>query len=203
MGTPAYLAPERLEGKEADTRSDIFALGLILAEMTTGKRSKNSENLPLALDRVISRCVELDPDERWQSARDLKWELESIAQASPTSATHPRNTLIAGVLVAAVVLLGIIAFLFFQRQPASLPVTRVNILLPEKSLVRSLAVSPDGHFIAVVLVKDGKQQIWVRALDAQDLVPLPGTDNATDPFWSPDSRFIGFFADANTVTIVS
>ena len=196
MGTPAYLAPERLEGKEADTRSDIFALGLILAEMTTGKRSKNSENLPLALDRVISRCVELDPDERWQSARDLKWELESIAQASPTSATHPRNTLIAGALVAAVVLSGIIAFLFFQRQPASQPLTRVNILLPEKSLVRSLAVSPDGRFIAVVLVKDGKQQIWVRALDAQDLVSLPGTDNATDPFWSPDSRFIGFFADA-------
>ena len=65
-----------------------------------------------------------------------------------------------------------------------------------KVAVRSLAVSPDGRFIAMVLVKDGKQQIWIRALDALESAPLAGTDNAADPFWSPDSRFIAFFADA-------
>jgi hypothetical protein len=95
-----------------------------------------------------------------------------------------------------VLLLSVIAFLYFRGQSASQPVTRVNVLLPEKSLVRSLAVSPDGRFIAVVLVKDGKQQIWIRALDALELAPLAGTDNAADPFWSADSQFIAFFADA-------
>ena len=200
MGTPVYLAPERLEGKEADTRSDIYALGLILAEMTTGKRSKSPEDLPPALNRVVNRCLEIDPDERWQCARDLKWELESIPQAPAAAASGPRNALLAGALGAAVLLLGGIAFLYFRgqfaSQPTSPPVTRLNVLLPEKSLVRSVAVSPDGRFIAAVLVKDGKQQIWIRALDALELSPLAGTDNAVTPFWSADSQFIAFFADA-------
>lgn len=72
----------------------------------------------------------------------------------------------------------------------------MSVLLPEKSRVLSLAVSPDGRAIAVVLVKEGKQQIWVRALDTLEPTPLAGTDDAADPFWSPDSRFIAFFSDA-------
>jgi Tol biopolymer transport system component len=196
IGTPAYMAPERAEGKEADQRADIYALGLILAEMATGRFSRIPTDLPPALDRVIRRCLETDPDERWQSARDLQWELESIAQAPVASASPPGNALVAGALGAAVFLLSVIAFLYFRGQSASQPVTRVNVLLPEKSLVRSLAVSPDGRLIAVVLVKDGKQQIWIRALDALELAPLAGTDNAADPFWSADSQFIAFFADA-------
>jgi eukaryotic-like serine/threonine-protein kinase len=195
MGTPAYMAPERLDGKVADSRSDIYAFGLILAEMTTGKRSKSPENLPPALNDVVNRCLEADPDERWQCARDLKWELESIAHA-PAAAPHLRNALLAGALGAAALLLSVITFLHFRGRSASQPVTQVNVLLPEKSLVRSLAVSPDGRFIAVVLVKDGKQQIWIRALDALELAPLAGTANAANPFWSADSQFIAFFADA-------
>lgn len=196
MGTPIYMAPERLEGKEADVRSDIYALGLILAEMMTGKRSQNRESLPPALEWVVNRCVEADPDERWQCARDLKWELESIAHAPEADASRPANALIVGTLAAALLLLCLVTFLYLRKPSASQPISRVNVLLPEKSRVRSLAVSPDGYFIAMVLVKDGKQQIWIRALDAQELAPLAGTDNATDPFWSPDSRFIAFFADA-------
>lgn len=196
MGTPAYLAPERLEGKEADARSDIYALGLVLAEMATGKRSATVEGLPPAFERVVNRCLQTDPDERWQSARDLKWELESI-ELAPPAAPRSRTGLLIGAIAACVVLLAVMAAnLYFRRQPAMQPVVRANVLLPEKALVRALAISPDGRFVALVLVKDGKQQIWVRGLDALEMTPLAGTDNASEPFWSPDSRYIAFFADA-------
>jgi Tol biopolymer transport system component len=196
MGTPAYMAPERFEGKEADARSDIYALGLMLMEMAAGKGSKTPGDLPPALDRVVKRCLEADPDDRWQSARDLKWELESITIAPAAAPTQSRMYAVAGVLGAAAILLAALVFLYSRREPAIPPLTQVNVLLPEKSLVRSLAVSPDGRYVAVVLVKGGKQQIWIRALDELGLTPLEGTDNAVDPFWSTDSRFLAFFADS-------
>jgi eukaryotic-like serine/threonine-protein kinase len=198
IGTPAYMAPERVEGKEADERADIYALGLILVEMATGRSSRFPKDLPPALERVIKRCLETDPDERWQSARDLQWELESIAQTPPEALPGSASKLPAwGLALATIagIALVVFALLRFGQRPAP-PLARMNILLPEKSLVRSLAVSPDGRLIAVVLVKDGKQQIWIRALDALELAPLAGTDSAADPFWSADSQFIAFFADA-------
>jgi Tol biopolymer transport system component len=195
MGTPGYIAPELLEGKEADARSDIYALGLVLSEMLTGKRSEYPKDLPPALDRVLKRCLETDPDERWQSARDLKWELESNVQAPVVASSRTRNALLAGALALAMLLFAALAFVHFRAGSPSRQVARMNVLLPEKSHLLSLAVAPDGSAIAMVLVRKGKQQIWIRALDALEPAPLAGTDNAADPFWSPDSRFIAFFAD--------
>jgi eukaryotic-like serine/threonine-protein kinase len=207
IGTPAYMAPERVEGKEADERADIYALGLILVEMATGQFSRFPKDLPPALERVIRRCLETDPDERWQSARDLQWELESIAQTPPEALPGSRDGSRSGaqskfpawglaLATIAGIALVVFALLRFGQRPAPPPLARMNILLPEKSRALSLALSPDGRFAALVLVKDGKQQIWIRALDSADITPLAGTDGAADPFWSPESRFIAFFADS-------
>lgn len=196
IGTPAYMAPERFEGRDADARSDIYALGLVLAEMATGERSKSPADLSPGLDRVIKRCLETDPDERWQCARDLKWDLESISQAPIVAPSHSWNKLLAGTLGLVAILLAALTVMYFRKQPPAQPLARMSILLPEMSRIRSLAIAPDGRAIAVVLLKDGKQQIWVRALDGLELTPLAGTDNAADPFWSPDSRSIAFIADA-------
>ena len=194
-GTPAYMAPEQWDGNPADARTDIYALGLVLTEMVTGRRGARRDGLAPALERAIARCLDPDPEQRWQSARDLRWALESSADTIlPPAPRLPKATL-SGVVGITVLLLAAMAFLFVRGRPLPSHTTRASVLLPEKSRMLSLAVAPDGSAIAMVLVREGKQQIWIRALDAIDPIPLAGTDNAAGPFWSPDSRFLAFFAD--------
>ena len=233
IGTFQYMAPEQLEGKEADTRSDIFALGSVLYEMATGTNAfggKSHASLiaaildrtpppmssvqpmtPPALDRVVKTCLEKDPDDRWQTAHDVKLQLEWIAEGGsqvgmPAAVVSRRRSrarlgwIIAAVLAAAALTVGLWSW---KRERPTPAVVRSAILAPEKTTFRStgdgagpVAISPDGRTVAFVAADaTGASTLWVRALDSLAARSLPGTDNARYPFWSPDNGSLGFFAD--------
>ena len=210
LGTGAYMPPEQALGKSVDQRADIWAFGVILYELLTGRRPFPGEDLPQVIAAVIGqppdltpvpprvrtlveRCLEKDPRKRLRHIGDAGLLLVDET-AWPTRT--PRSALLMGALAIVAVGLAVYSFVHDRGAPPSLQQARMSVLLPQKSRVQSLAVSPDGREIAMVLVKDGKQQIWVRPLDALEATPLAGTDNAANPFWSPDSRYIAFFADA-------
>ncbi len=225
IGTFQYMAPEQLEAKEADARTDIFALGAVIHEMATGRRAFEGTSqasliaailkeeprpisalqplAPAALDRVVRTCLAKDPDERWQSAADLRREMQWVATAGPEApATQRRrgaSPWIAG--IAALLALGAGAAGGYLMHPVDrAPVLRASLALPPGVEIdrdnASLALSPDGRTVAFAgSAPGGRQQIWLRRLDAAVASPLDGTDGATYPFWSPDGRFVGFFSE--------
>ncbi|HEX5854746.1 MAG TPA: protein kinase [Thermoanaerobaculia bacterium] len=233
LGTFQYMAPEALEGKEADARSDIFAFGAVLYEMATGQKAfagKSQASLiasilsaepppistiapmtPPALDRVVKTCLAKEPDDRWQTAHDvmlqLKWIAEGGSQAgvpAPVVAKRKgRERLAWG--VAAVLALSTIALAALSiARPRAVPrAVRSSILPPEKTTYHFIsdaggppAVSPDGlQIVFTARDSSGKADLWVRSLDNPAARELTGTNGAMYPFWSPDSRYIGFFAE--------
>src|ERR1700730_9292345 len=163
---------------------------------------------PPTLDRVMKKCLAKEPEKRWQAASDLtdelKWIAEGGSQAGAPAPVAARRELLLslawgiaaiGVVIAALAT----SVLYFRRVPAEARPVRFTIGPPEKASFYGspslLSVSPDGTRVAFVAAYAGKEVLWVRALDSLAAQPLLGTDEASQPFWSPDSRFIAFYAE--------
>jgi len=232
LGTLQYMAPEQLEGKDADARTDIFAFGAVLYEMATGRKTFSgatqasligsilrdeprpvSEVAPLtpaALDRLVRICLAKDPEDRWQTARDVGLQLREIGRererpASGTDRAVRTKASRAVPWVLAVVALALGALLGRVALPKAPRPEIVRSLLPPPPNTEfdfldansgTPAVSPDGKRIAFSATNaDDQTLLWVRALDFLESFAIPGSSGAYFPFWSPDGRSLGFFAE--------
>ena len=238
LGTAAYMSPEQARGRPVDRRADVWAFGCVLYEMLTGRRAFGGDDitetlatvlkeppdwrglppdLPVAIQRVLRRCLEKDPRKRLSAIGDARLELDEPddARAAAPPAAPPRKPL--GPLLAAAsagaVLTAAVAFGIWRMTGTAAPavsetVMRTSLLAPE-SVVFSpdpadSAISPDGRFVVFVTASvsgTGDSQLWLRPVNALTAQRLENTTGAYLPFWSPDSRRLGFFADGKLKTI--
>jgi Tol biopolymer transport system component len=232
VGTFQYMSPEQIEGKEADARSDIFALGAVLYEMVTGKRAFEGKTpasamaavlereptpissvqplTPPALERLVKICLSKDPDDRWQTAHDVKLQLKQIAEgASQASAPampapqHKRGNAWVWVLTGILgVVAGVALVMAYVASHRDMRVLRVELNPPDKMQFNlsgdhggPAMISPDGRYLVFSAYGSGGAQLYLRSLDSTSPQALPGTEGAMFPFWSPDSRSVAFFTD--------
>jgi len=239
VGTFQYMAPEVLQGAEADARSDIFSFGCALYEMTTGSRPFDGKSQvgvlaailerdpqpisvtqpmsPPALDKLIRTCLAKDPDQRWQSAHDLKLQLEAISEmgskagipAVVVGARRDRRRLVLalavlGWMLAIAAVYGVL--LYSRRLAEEHQTVRAEIDLPAGSDMyvgagAQVAISPDGRKLAIPASTAEGSGIWIRDLESGKATSLTGTQSAIYTFWSPDSRMVGFFSNGKLRTV--
>jgi Tol biopolymer transport system component/predicted Ser/Thr protein kinase len=227
LGTFQYMAPEQLEGGEADARSDIFAFGCVLYEMLTGQKAFSGKSqaslissimgsdpppissiqpmIPASLDRIVKGCIAKEPDHRWSTAHDVMLQLQWIAEGgsmagvpAPVVARRKNREKLSWIVAAAGLLAAAaFAYGFVRRAPKPPELMRFEIAPPvDVTTIDVPRISPNGKILAFDATDtEGKARIWIRPLNALVAQPLPGTEGGVRPFWSPDSRFVGFVAD--------
>ena len=221
LGTAAYMAPEQARGKVVDRRADIWAFGVVLYEMLTGHRAFEGDDvsitlanvlkedvhwnrlpadLPASAHRLLKRSLEKDPKRRLSSIGDARLELDDSTSSPVIAASAPPRHQVLPWAIAALTGLGAIylGWLALGRTNTSSTVTWTSIPAPVDGFSRVMgpAVSPDGKWI-VFGAPDakGRDHLWIRSFGAQSAQILQGTETGGSPFWSPDSRFIGFIKD--------
>jgi serine/threonine protein kinase len=236
VGTFQYMAPEVLQGAEADARSDIFSLGCVLYEMVTGHHAFEGKSqlsvltailekepepvsvmcplTPPMLDRLILACLAKDPADRIQTAHDVAMNLRWAAEAAPSdNAKSPpqfNKAWAAGFGALLLAFIAVAGFLGYRWAKASnVPVSlHSEIPPPEKFLLDATGdaggmpvLSPQGDKLAFVAHSNESKLLWVRSLSTDFAKPLDGTSGAAHPFWSPDGRYLGFFAGGKLMKI--
>jgi serine/threonine protein kinase/Tol biopolymer transport system component len=223
LGTAAYMAPEQAKGKSVDKRADIWAFGVVLYEMLTGRMMFSGEtasetmaavmtkepdwntlpaNVPARVRDLLRRCLVKGPRNRLQAIGDARIVIEEAQSgagvegeiAQPARRRSKLLVGIAAVLLLTTIFFAVLRFVHF-KQP-ELPELRVQVNTLPTADPTSFAISPDGRRLVFRASNEGKSQLWLRSLDTLAAQPLTGTDGAGYPFWSPDSASVGFFADA-------
>ena len=240
LGTVQYMSPEQALGRDVDQRTDIFSVGVMMYEMATGKRpfpgttateiidrilhlqpeaiARLNYNVAPELERIIRKCLEKKCEQRYQSARELRIDLEnlkrdgsSVERALDQPRSKSRTLNFAAITLGLVALIGVGLYFvlsrmrapggYFSRAAIEKEPIQFNISMEGMSTITTemqnhhLAVSPDGRYLAFVVLSGGRRMLWLRPRDGVSMNPLAGTENAASPFWSPDSNWIGFFAN--------
>jgi eukaryotic-like serine/threonine-protein kinase len=224
VGTIQYMSPEQIEGKEADARSDLFALGAVLYETISGRRpfegksqisvasaildkdperiSVTMPQIPPAFEHVITACLAKNPDDRFQTAQDVRLELKWIAEDSrqvggaalPEGGKSSREVLAWFIASALAVALIVGAIWWHNSRPIE---QTTYFAAPLQFAARDVSVSPNGHTVAVVGYREAERKnvISIYEPGSQGVITLPNTEGASSPFWSADGRSLAFFAD--------
>ena len=221
LGTAAYMSPEQAKGLPADKRSDVWAFGCVLFEMLTGRLAFEGDtttevlsgvlksepnwqllpaNTPQGLRRVLRRCLQKESRLRLHDIADARIDIDELRNEPRThldgipGTQRPNARFVWFVATAVLIVAGVAGSFWLLRSPSSSPERRVEITTPPTLDPVTLSISPDGEKVAFVATFEGRSLLWVRSLVSGSSRPLPGTDYAQYPFWSPDSRALGFFA---------
>lgn len=210
LGTLQYMAPEQLAGKEADARTDVFAFGALVYEMASGRKAFEGSShasviaaiissqppplpteppAPPGLTRAVQKCLAKDPDDRWQSARDLADELKWVAEAQPAQITEARSKAVrtAAWALGLAILAGLGVWVLRGRPAPPPGVTRFHIAIPSDP-VKSLSLSPDGRR----LVYGAGGQLYLREMEKLESKPIAGVERSSCAFFSPDGDWVAF-----------
>jgi serine/threonine protein kinase/Tol biopolymer transport system component len=224
MGTASYMAPEQVRGEAADPRTDIFAFGAVLYEMLSGVRAFRRDTVAEtmtavlkddpsefsdpahfvspALDRIVRRCLEKNPEQRFQSARDLSFALSSLSGTESSTvaraAATPRRASLLPWLSVALALLAVASLTWFvARRPVPTTRLRFALAVPDEMSISHMALSRDGSMLVFVSPEENSAlpMLYVQRVGSPNVTLLPGTQGASYPFWSPDGSYVAFFAN--------